>query len=141
MNFFALAQSTTNGDNSLLSLVSPILMILMLVGIMFFMSKKQKKEDQKIQEMKDSLQIGDEITTIGGIVGRIVYINDETIVIETSKAGTRIRFLKTAVRSVDVSAAMKRGEVAPEAAKADKGAAKLEQAEIIEDKKPEDKAE
>lgn len=104
MTLFALASQATGQDQSLTSLIPTILMILMLVGIMFFMSKKQKKEDQKIQEMKDSLQIGDEITTIGGIVGRIVYIKDETIVIETSKERTKIRFLKSAVKSVDLKA-------------------------------------
>lgn len=103
MTIFALAQTTTQGSG-LTSLIPTVLMIVMLVGIMFFMSRKQKKEDQKIQEMKDSLQIGDEITTIGGIVGRIVYIKDETIVIETSKERTKIRFLKSAVKSVDLKA-------------------------------------
>ena len=106
MTFFALAQATTaNGQEpGLTSLIPTVLMILMLVGIMIFMSRKQKKDDQKVQEMKDSLQIGDEITTIGGIVGRIVYIKDETIVIETSKERTKIRFLKSAVKSVDLKA-------------------------------------
>jgi preprotein translocase subunit YajC len=112
-----------------------------IVVVFYFMYRSQKKQERESAKMRDGLEVGDEITTIGGVVGEIVSIKEETIVIETSKAGTRIRFLKSAVRSVDVSAAMKRGEVAPEATKADKGAAKLEQAEIIEDKKPEDKAE
>ena len=118
-----------------------IIMIVLIVVVFYFMYRSQKKQERESAKMRDSLEVGDEITTIGGVVGEIVSIKEETIVIETSKAGTRIRFLKSAVRSVDVSAAMKRGEVAPEATKADKGAAKLEQAEIIEDKKPEDKAE
>ena len=118
-----------------------IIMIVLIVVVFYFMYRSQKKQERESAKMRDGLEVGDEITTIGGVVGEIVSIKEETIVIETSKAGTRIRFLKTAVRSVDVSAAMKRGEVAPEAPKADKGAAKLEQAEIIEDKKPEDKAE
>ena len=50
------------------------------------------------------LQVGDEITTIGGIIGRIVSIKDETCVLETTKNGTKIRILKTAVRNVDVRA-------------------------------------
>ena len=118
-----------------------IIMIVLIVVVFYFMYRSQKKQERESAKMRDGLEVGDEITTIGGVVGEIVSIKEETIVIETSKAGTRIRFLKSAVRSVDVSAAMKRGEVAPEATKADKGAAKLEQAEIIEDKKPEDKAE
>ena len=121
--------------------IFPIIMIVVLVVVCYLMYRSQKKQERESAKMRDGLEVGDEITTIGGVVGEIVSIKEETIVIETSKAGTRIRFLKSAVRSVDVSAAMKRGEVAPEATKADKGAAKLEQAEIIEDKKPEDKAE
>ena len=129
--------TTTSGGSGYVS----IIMIVLIVVVFYFMYRSQKKQERESAKMRNGLEVGDEITTIGGIVGEIVSIKGETIVIETSKAGTRIRFLKTAVRSVDVSAAMKRGEVAPEATKADKGAAKLEQAEIIEDKKPEDKAE
>ena len=129
--------TTTSGGSGWVS----IIMIVLIVVVFYFMYRSQKKQEREAAKMRDGLEVGDEITTIGGVVGEIVSIKEETIVIETSKAGTRIRFLKSAVRSVDVSAAMKRGEVAPEASKADKGAAKLEQAEIIEDKKPEDKAE
>ena len=54
--------------------------------------------------MRDSLQVGDEITTIGGIIGKIVSIKEETMIIETGRDHTRIRLLKTAVRNVDVHA-------------------------------------
>ena len=67
--------------------------------------------------MRSSLQVGDEVTTIGGIIGEIVSMKEDTITIVTSKAGTKIRFLKSAVRSVDVSAAEKNApktESAPE---------------------------
>ena len=55
--------------------------------------------------MRDALQVGDEITTIGGIIGKIVSIKGETFVLETTKDKTKIRFLKGAIRSVDVKAA------------------------------------
>ena len=54
--------------------------------------------------MRDSLQVGDEITTIGGLIGKIVSIKDETLVMETSRDGTKIRILRSAVRCVDVPA-------------------------------------
>ena len=54
--------------------------------------------------MRDSLAVGDEITTIGGIIGEIVRIKDETVTIETGKDRTKIRILRTAIRSVDVHA-------------------------------------
>ena len=55
-------------------------------------------------DMRNNLQVGDEVTTIGGIIGRIVSIKDETCVIETTKNGTKIRLLKSAIRNVDVKA-------------------------------------
>ena len=54
--------------------------------------------------MRDSLAVGDEITTIGGIIGKVVSIKGETFVLETTRDKTKIRFLKGAIRSVDVKA-------------------------------------
>jgi preprotein translocase subunit YajC len=54
--------------------------------------------------MLDNLQAGDVITTIGGIIGKIISIKEETIMIETGHDRTKIRLLKTAVRKVDVKA-------------------------------------
>ncbi len=68
----------------------------------FFGIRPQKKQEQEAAEMRNSLMVGDEITTIGGIIGKIVSIKDETMVIETTRDHTRIRLLKSAVRSVDV---------------------------------------
>jgi len=51
--------------------------------------------------MRSSLVVGDEITTTGGIIGMVVSIKDETLVIETSKDRTKIRILRSAVRSID----------------------------------------
>ena len=79
-----------------------IIMILMLVGMWWFTSRSQKKRDKEAQDMRDSLQVGDEVTTIGGIIGKVVSIKEETFVLETTKEKTHIRFLKGAIRSVDV---------------------------------------
>ena len=74
----------------------------MLVGMWWFTSSSQKKKDREAQNMRDSLQVGDEVTTIGGIIGKVVSIKEETFVLETTKEKTHIRFLKGAIRSVDV---------------------------------------
>lgn len=79
-----------------------IIMIVMLVGMWWFTSRSQKKRDKEAQDMRDSLQVGDEVTTIGGIIGKVVSIKEETFVLETTKEKTHIRFLKGAIRSVDV---------------------------------------
>ena len=54
--------------------------------------------------MRDALEVGDEVTTIGGIIGKVVSIKEQTFVLETTKDKTKIRFLKGAIRTVDVKA-------------------------------------
>ena len=81
-----------------------LIMIAILGIVMFFSFRKQKKQDQETNNMRNNLQVGDEITTIGGIIGKIVSIKEETCVIETSRDGTKIRILKTSIARVDVKA-------------------------------------
>lgn len=82
--------------------------ILLMVGIFvvfyFFMIRPQKKQEKAQNEMRNNLTVGDEITTIGGIIGKIVSIKEETCVIESAHDRTKIRILKTAVSRVDVKA-------------------------------------
>ena len=83
---------------------SIIVIVLMFVALYFFMIRPQKKQEKAVNDMRNNLQVGDEITTIGGVIGKIVSIKEETITIETSHDRTKIRFLKSAVRCVDVKA-------------------------------------
>ena len=106
LNFFL--DATTNGAGNGSGLMSIIMLVVMFAVLYFLMIRPQKKQEKEAQNMRDNLSVGDEITTIGGIIGEIVSIKDETVTIETSKAGTKIRFLKSAIRSVDVSAADKK---------------------------------
>ena len=85
--------------------VMTIVMLVAMVAIFyFFMYRPQKKQEKETNNMRNNLQVGDEITTIGGIIGKIISIKDETCVIETTGASTKIRILKSAVRNVDVHA-------------------------------------
>ena len=77
---------------------------LMLVALWFFMIRPQKKQEREAAQLRENLRVGDEVTTIGGIVGKIVSLREETVVIETTKDKTHIRFLRAAIRSVDVCA-------------------------------------
>ena len=82
-----------------------IIMIVGLIAVFYFlMYRPQKKQEKEAQEMKNNLAVGDEITTIGGIIGEIVSIKDETCVIETTKDKTKIRILKSAISRVDIHA-------------------------------------
>ncbi|MBQ7829187.1 MAG: preprotein translocase subunit YajC [Clostridia bacterium] len=82
----------------------PIIMIVALIAVFFFTTRSQRKQERETANMRNNLQVGDEITTIGGIIGKIVSIKEETCVIETSRDGTKIRILKSAVSRVDVKA-------------------------------------
>ena len=100
-----LLENTTGGSADLLTSLFPILMLVVMFVAMYFLTiRPQKKAEKEANDMRNNLQIGDEVTTIGGIIGRIVSIKDETCVIETTKNGTKIRFLKSAIRNVDVKA-------------------------------------
>ena len=81
-----------------------IMLVVLFVAMYFFMIRPQKKQEREVNDMRNNLQVGDEITTIGGIIGKIVSIKEETVMIETGHDRTKIRILKTAVRNVDVHA-------------------------------------
>jgi len=101
---FAAAAGTATPGADWLSMVPMLLIIGVMIVFMVISSRKQKKQDQEIANMRNNLQIGDEVTTIGGIIGKVVSIKEETCVIETSRDGTKIRFLKSAISRVDVKA-------------------------------------
>ena len=104
--------------------------VFLFVIMYFFMIRPQKKQQQQDAMMRDSLAVGDEVTTIGGIIGKVVSIKEETFVLETTKDRTKIRFLKGAIRSVDVKIA---DIVAAQAAeKAEKEAAEKAAQEAVE---------
>ena len=86
------------------SFVTMGLLLVVMIAMFFFTSRSNKKQEKEAQTMRDSLSVGDEITTIGGIIGKIVSIKEETIMIETGHDRTKIRLLKSAVRNVDVKA-------------------------------------
>lgn len=77
---------------------------IVIVAFYFLAIRPQKKQERAAAEMRNNLSVGDEITTIGGIIGKVVSIKEETMVIETTRDHTRIRLLKSAVRTVDVPA-------------------------------------
>ena len=93
---------TTQGNPLFTTLIT---IVLFGVIIYFFMIRPQKKQEKEHNDMKNALAEGDEVTTIGGIIGKVVSIKGETFVLETTKDRTKIRFLKGAIRSVDVKIA------------------------------------
>lgn len=92
------------GNNAASSWIMIGSFVVIAIVFYFVLIRPQKKQEKQANEMRNALQVGDEITTIGGIIGEIVSIKEETITIETSRDRTKIRFLRSAVRSVDVRA-------------------------------------
>jgi preprotein translocase subunit YajC len=75
--------------------VGPI--VLFAAIIYFLMIRPQGKQAKKQKSMLDNLQIADEVVTIGGIIGRVLSIKDDTVLVETGGDKTRIRILRSAI--------------------------------------------
>ncbi len=89
----------------ILGSVLPI--VLLFVVFYFFLIRPQKKRDKAEKEMRESIQVGDEISTIGGFIGKVVSIKDETLVIESSADRTKLKLYRWAVRGKEAAPADK----------------------------------
>ncbi len=82
---------------------SGLIMIIYLVVIFgamwFFMIRPQKKKQKEEQKMRENLQIGDEIVTIGGVHGRVVSLKEETFVVESLSDHSKLTFSRWALQS------------------------------------------
>lgn len=101
MYYYLEAATQASSVNAITTLV---MLVAMVAIFYFFMYRPQKKQEKESNDMRNNLKVGDEITTIGGIIGKIVSIKDETVLIETSNERNKIRILRSAVRNVDVHA-------------------------------------
>ena len=89
------AQQTAGTAASLAATFIPF--ILIIVFFYFFLFLPQKKQDKKDEQMRENLEIGDEVVTNGGIVGIVFQIKDDTVVIETGGDRSKIRVKKWAI--------------------------------------------
>ena len=88
-----------------------LIMLVMMIGVFYFMLiRPENKRKKEAEQMRSSVKKGDKITTIGGIVGTVVDVKENSIVIETSADQVRIELAKWALSS---------NETAAEAAKAE----------------------
>lgn len=102
---------------------SMIVMIVAMFAVMyFFMIRPENKKKKEAEQMRNALKVGDNITTIGGVIGDIVKVKDDAIVIETSEDKVRVEFTKWAVstNNTAIKAAAKAKEAAIAARKAEK---------------------
>ena len=93
------AEGMAMGASGYLSTLGGLLpLVLMVVIFYFFLIRQQKKRDKEEREMRNSIQVGDEISTIGGFIGKVVNIKDDVLTIETSNDRTKLRIYRWAIR-------------------------------------------
>ena len=93
MNFVTL----TAGGNQTPGWLSIVMLVGMVVLMYFMLIRPQRKQQKKEKEMRDNLQIGDEIVTIGGICGRVVSLKEDSLVIEYSGDSTKIQMQRSSI--------------------------------------------
>lgn len=89
------SQAQQGGLASTLTMFIPL--ILMFVVMYFFMIRPQKKREKEVQNMRSSLQIGDEVVTSGGIIGIVASLKEDTVVIETGSDRSKVRIARWAI--------------------------------------------
>ena len=102
MQYFSLLLTAAEGQaqNSTLGMIFSFAPLVLIFVVMYFlMIRPQKKKEKQAQEMRNNIQIGDEITTIGGIVGIVVRKGEDTLVLETGGDKSKIRIKTWAVQS------------------------------------------
>lgn len=123
--------TAANGEGATGTNPMSLIMIVGMVALMYFMVlRPQKKKQKEEQEMRDSIQIGDEITTIGGIMGRVVTVKDDSIVVETGTDRTKLKMQRWAIQTNETANARMAAEkkAAEDAKKAQSEKAAIDQA-------------
>ncbi len=86
------------------AIIVNFLPIILLVFIFYFLLiRPQKKRDKAEKDMRNSIEIGDEISTIGGIVGKVVGIHDEMVTIESTSNRTKLKVYRWAIRAKETA--------------------------------------
>ena len=117
---------------------SMILLVAMIAVVYFLIIRPENKRKKQAETMRNSLKKGERITTIGGMVGRIVQVNDTTVVFETSEDRVRIEIAKWGIQSTESmeAAAAQKGKKSSFAKKDEKKeeepAAKAEEPKTVE---------
>ncbi|NLN45566.1 MAG: preprotein translocase subunit YajC [Clostridiaceae bacterium] len=90
---------TANADpSSLLTLVVPLVL---MFGLMYLIIiRPQKKKEKDLKKQVEAMAVGDNVVTIGGLVGKVVNIKDDEVTISTSVANTLVTFKKSAISTV-----------------------------------------
>ncbi|MEG2036594.1 MAG: preprotein translocase subunit YajC [Ruthenibacterium sp.] len=99
INAAAAGTSTGGGLAGTLSMLLPI--GAMLVLMYFVMIRPQQKKDKQATQMRNSIEVGDGVTTIGGIIGRVASLKEDAFVLETGADRVKLRFKRWAIQEVE----------------------------------------
>lgn len=99
MNFFNFLEASNAGAQGGSMTSTIILMVVLFGGMYFLMIRPQKKQQKKEQEMRENTQVGDEITTIGGIMGRVVTVKEDSLIIETGADRNKMKIARWAIQT------------------------------------------
>lgn len=84
------------------ALIASLLPLILLVVVFYFMLiRPQQKRDKETRQMLEALKVGDNITTIGGIYGKIISMKDEVLTVETGADKTKLVIARWAVKEVE----------------------------------------
>jgi len=96
-NFLILADDAAADP---MGMITSIGMLVLMVGVFyFFLIRPQRKKDKVAKEMRNNLQAGDEIVTIGGIAGKILSLKEDSVIIETGSDKNKLRIMRWAIQS------------------------------------------
>ena len=108
IQFLANAGSGEGGGGGMLG---PVLMLVVMIGVFYFLLiRPENKRKKEAEQMRSSVKTGDQVTTIGGIVGTVISVKDDKFVLETGADQVRVEFAKWAIST---------NETVAEAAKAE----------------------
>ena len=117
-----------------------ILLVAMIAVFYFLIIRPENKRKKQAENMRNSLKKGERITTIGGMVGRIVQVNDTTVVFETSEDRVRIEIAKWGIQSTEsMEAAAQKGKKAAVPEKKEEKAAEPDELPKAEETAPAEK--
>ena len=109
MNLILSAEAVGGSSASML-----VMLVLMFAVFYFFFIRPENKKKKTVEEMRNSLSVGDEITTIGAMTGKIVQVTEDTVTFETGEDRVRIQIKKW---GVSTTAKMEAAEAEARAAK------------------------
>ena len=91
--------AASGGFMSKLGIWGIVIYMVVIFGAMYFiMIRPQKKRQKKEQELRENIQVGDEIVTIGGIYGKVMALKDDSLIIETGPDRDKVRIARWSVQ-------------------------------------------